>query len=662
VPDAFERQIDRFLDAPQYGERWGRHWLDVAGYADSDGYSEKDLERKYAWKYRDYVIRAFNDDKPWIDFIVEQLAGDELLAPPYANLSPEQADKLIATGFLRMGPDGTGDGAVDQNLARNETIAETIKIVSTSLLGMTVGCAQCHNHRYDPITQADYYRMRAIFEPAFDTTSWRAPNARLVSLWSEETKQKAKEVDAELAKLAEERKTALEQLVQETLDSEIAKLPEELREPARVARNTPEKERTDEQKKLLKEHPSLNVNNGSVYLYDRKRFDQHTKKYDALKSEIQAKRPPEEYAHCLTEVPGKVPPTKLFFRGDINQPRQEVAPGELTVLCSTSESAIPVNDAAVPTTGRRLAYARHLTSGKHPLVARVLVNRFWLHHFGAGLVANPGDFGTLGSPPSHPELLDWLTDEFMANGWRLKPLHRLIMNSAAYRQSSRHNQALDAVDSENALLGRMNVRRLEAETLRDAVLAVSGNLSRKMHGPPVPVTPDEVGQIIVGVDTRDSAGRPSGKVVPLGEDEFRRSVYVQSRRTMPLSMLESFDAPDMKPNCTLRNNSTVAPQSLLFMNNDFILAQADEFAKTVYESVGDDAASQVRFAWQRAFTRLPEESQLQSGLDFLAAQKAEWEAVEPPNAEKPPSIPAARRALAGYCQALLSSNPFLYVD
>jgi mono/diheme cytochrome c family protein len=210
APDAFERQIDRFLDAPQYGERWGRHWLDVAGYADSDGYSEKDLERKYAWKYRDYVIRAFNDDKPWIDFIVEQLAGDELLAPPYANLSPEQADKLIATGFLRMGPDGTGDGAVDQNLARNETIAETIKIVSTSLLGMTVGCAQCHNHRYDPITQADYYRMRAIFEPAFDTTSWRAPNARLVSLWSEETKQKAKEVDAELAKLAEERKTALE--------------------------------------------------------------------------------------------------------------------------------------------------------------------------------------------------------------------------------------------------------------------------------------------------------------------------------------------------------------------------------------------------------------------------------------------------------------------
>lgn len=661
-PDACERLVDSLLESPHYGERWGRHWLDVAGYSDSDGYSEKDLERKYAYKYRDYVIRAFNDDKPWNEFITEQLAGDELLTPPYSNLTPEQSEKLIATGFLRMGPDGTGDGAVDQNAARNETIAETIKIVSTSLLGLTVGCAQCHNHRYDPILQADYYRMRAIFEPAYDTQNWRAPSARLVSLWSEETKQKAKEVDAELAKLADERKTALEQIVQETLESEIAKLPEEVREAARTARNTPVKERTPEQQKLLKDYPSLNVNNGSVYLYDRKRVDQHNKTYDAQKAEIQAKRPAEEFAHCLTEVPGKVPVTKLFFRGDINQPRQEVAPGELAVLCTTSESSIPVDDANIPTTGRRLAYARHLTSGRHPLVARVLVNRVWLHHFGAGLVANPGDFGVLGVPPTHPELLDWLADEFMAGGWKLKSLHRLIVNSSAYRQSSRRTEELDAIDPENTLLGRMNVRRLEAETLRDAVLAASGKLSRKMFGAAVPVTPDEVGQIIVGVDTRDSAGRPSGKVVPLGEDEFRRSLYVQSRRSTPLSMLESFDAPDMRPNCTKRNNSTVAPQSLLFMNNEFVVEQADAFAKSVQTAAPDDLAVQIKLAWQRAFAREPSEAQLQAGLAFLAAQTAEWEAATPAKADKAPAVPAVQRAFAGYCQALLSSNMFLYVD
>jgi len=662
-PDAYERLVDELLASPRYGERWGRHWLDVAGYADSDGYSEKDLERKYAYKYRDYVIRAFNDDKPWTDFIIEQLAGDELLTPPYTNLIPEQAEKLIATGFLRMAPDGTGDGAVEQDLARNEVVAETIKIVSTSLLGLTVGCAQCHNHRYDPITQLDYYRLRAIFEPAHDPKNWRSPQARLVSLWTDAEKQQVAAVDAELAKNAEERKAALEQLVQETFESEVAKLAEDQRDAARAARATSEKERTPEQKQLLKDHPSLNVNGGSVYLYDRKRHDEHVKKFDALKAEIQAKRPADDFAHCLTEVAGSVPATKLFFRGDFNQPRQDVPPGELTVLCSTAADTIPLDDPQLPTTGRRLAYARQLTSGTHPLVARVIVNRVWLNHFGRGIVATPGDFGALGGRPSHAELLDWLASEFMAGGWRLKPLHRLIVLSAAYRQSSRRTDSLDAADADNQLLGRMTVRRLEAESLRDSVLAVAGKLSPKSFGPPVPVTPDEVGQIIVGVDTRDSAGRPAGKVVQLGEGEFRRSVYVQARRSTPLSMLDAFDAPDMRPNCSLRNSSTVAPQSLLLMNNEFILTQAREFANRVHSAAGDDSAAQVRLAWQLAFAESPADAQVQSGVAFLTAQTAEFDSAAPPaDAVKEPPTPPGLRALATYCQALLSSNRFLYVD
>jgi hypothetical protein len=258
----------------------------------------------------------------------------------------------------------------------------------------------------------------------------------------------------------------------------------------------------------------------------------------------------EGFVSALTEVPGKVPVTYLFNRGDHEQPRQAVAPGGLAVLDDAHPLQVPT-DTARPTTGRRLALARWLTDGKHPLTARVLVNRVWLHHFGKGLVGTPGDFGALGERPSHPELLDWLGGEFMDHGWRLKRLHRLILTSTVYRQSSRRDPAKDRLDPDNRLLGRMPVRRLEAEAVRDAILAVSGRLNRQPFGPPVPVMVDEVGQVVLGVDTRD-AGRPTNKVVPLGGQEFRRSVYVQARRSLPLTMLEAFDAPMPEPNCECR--------------------------------------------------------------------------------------------------------------
>jgi hypothetical protein len=447
APDAYERLVDELLASPAYGERWARHWLDAAGYADSDGYSEKDFERKWAWKYRDYVIRAFNNDKPWDEFLVEQLAGDELLTQPFVNLTAEQADRLVATGFLRMGPDGTGDGGINQDVGRNETIAETIKIVSTSLLGLTVGCAQCHAHRYDPISHADYYRIRSLFEPAYDWKNWRAPNARLVSMWSDETRAQAAAADQELQDVSKQRTEELDKIVGETFERELAKLPAEVQPQARAVREMPADKRTDEQKQLIKEYPFLNVDRGSVYLYVADRLTGFNKKWDDLTEATRKKRPPDDYVQCLTEVPGQIPPTKLFSRGDFNQPQQDVAPGELAVLNSGGLS-IPTDDPQIPTSGRRLAYARYLTNGRHPLVARVLVNRIWLHHFGRGLVPTAGDFGVLGERPSHPELLDWLADEFMAGGWKLKRLHRLIVTSRAYRQESRRLDELDRIDPE----------------------------------------------------------------------------------------------------------------------------------------------------------------------------------------------------------------------
>ncbi|MGD9648549.1 MAG: DUF1549 domain-containing protein, partial [Pirellulales bacterium] len=406
-PEAYERQVDELLASPAYGERWARHWLDVVGYADSEGYTAADTPRPWAYRYRDYVIRSLNDDKPWNEFLVEQLAGDELLTPPYANLTSQQADALIATGMLRMGPDGTADSGVDQQLARNEVLADTVKIVSTAVLGLTVGCAQCHAHRYDPISHRDYYRFRALFEPAYDCQNWRPPAARLVSLWSDETRAQVAAVDSELADIEKRRTAELDALVQETFERELAKLPAEVHEKARAARATAAKERSEEQQQLIKDYPFLNVDRGSVYLYLPDRLNGFTKKWETLVDETRQKRPADDYVRCLTEVPGQVPVTHLFDRGDHNQPREEVAPGELTIL-TTLEFSIEVDDPELSTTGRRLAYARHLTDGKHPLVGRVLVNRFWRHHFGRGLVATLGDFGALGEPPSHPELLNWL--------------------------------------------------------------------------------------------------------------------------------------------------------------------------------------------------------------------------------------------------------------
>lgn len=651
--DAYEKLIDRLLASQAYGEHWGRHWLDVAGYADSEGVSVEDPIRTNAWRYRDYVIRSFNADKPFDRFIVEQLAGDELLKPPYRDLMPEDIEKLEATGFLRTAADGSASPNADQKMSRLLVVSDTIKIISTSFLGLTVGCAQCHNHRYDPIPQTDYYRLWAILGPAYDIKNWRAPALRQVSLATDTDRATAKEIDAQAAKIDAERIKKQNEYIEATFEKELAKLSEDMRPKAKEARNTPDAKRSAEQKKIMRENPSLNVSAGSLYLYDKKAADELTKMTTEAAA-LRAKKPVEEFIRAMTEPVGPVSDTFLFNRGDPDQPKQAIAPGGLTIL----DEKLPLKiqkSAELPTSGRRSSFARWLTSRDQPLTARVLVNRVWLNHFGRGIVNSPGEFGRLGELPTHPELLDWLASVFMENGWSMKKLHRQILLSTTYRQTSKRDAVNDAIDPDNKLLHRMNLRRLEAESVRDAILSVSGKLNSKQFGPPVPVRENEVGQIVVGKGTKDLA-RGTVKEDPLPDGEInRRSVYVQVRRSMPVGVLETFDAPSLEPNCEFRRVSTATPQSLLLLNSEFIQDQSTKLAERVKKDAGSDAKEQAARAWKLAYGTDASEADLLAATMLIKAQEEHFKKVKS-------TTDPATRALAVYCQALLSSNRFLYVD
>lgn len=670
---AYTNLVDRLLNSPHYGERWGRHWLDLAGYADSDGYTEKDLERAWAWKYRDYVIAAFNKDKPFDDFVCEQIAGDEMVPQPHRNLSPQDIEKITATGFLRMAPDGTG--AMNDKVAQNANIADTIKIISTAFYGITIGCAQCHDHRYDPITQADYYRLRAIFEPGFNTSSWKVPAARLVSLLTDQERQIGSTIEDKAKKIDVQRLKQQEAFIAEVLEKELGKAPDKDREALRLAYRTEVKKRTPTQVALLKAWPRIQqLSAGSLYLYDTTYKTKHADTLKRMMDEaaaVRAKKPREEFLQAFDELPmheKAVPATYLFHRGEPDQPKGAVKPSDLSVLAAHRSIQIPEKNPALPTTGRRLAFAKRLTDGSHPLLARVMVNQVWSRHLGRGLVNTPNDFGQLGEKPSHPELLDWLAADFMEKGWSLKRLHRQILLSRTWRQRSLRDDSRDQIDPDNRWLSRMNVRRLEAETLRDSLLAISGRLNPKVGGKSVPVTFNEEGQVIIGIDTRDTAGRQTGKFISLQGEEHRRSIYIQARRSTPLEMFAAFDAPAMtEANCAIRPNTTVSPQSLLLMNNLYMREHAQDFAQRVITEAGGDAGQQVGRAWWLAFQRQPSMAEEQETLQFLKAQTSYYQA-HPSKLEKA-SGPSENRtvspeflALSTLSHALLSSNEFLYTD
>ncbi|MEX2558285.1 MAG: DUF1553 domain-containing protein, partial [Pirellulales bacterium] len=457
--------------------------------------------------------------------------------------------------------------------------------------------------------------------------------------------------------------------------------PEELREKLREAYNTPPDQRSEEHKALLAAHPNVNLTAGVLYQYDEAAANE-LKADQAKIAAKRAEKPVEDFVSVLSESPGVLPATHVFHRGDHRQPKQAVRPGDLTIAAAEGERfEIEDKSAELATSGRRLAFARHLVSGRHPLVGRVLANRIWLHHFGHGIVETPGDFGVLGTRPSHPELLDWLADELVRQGWSLKRVHKLIMTSTVYRQSSLREPAAGAIDGDNRLYSRFPLRRLEAEAIRDRILAAGGKLDRTLFGPPVPVEIDPVGQVVV----KDQAPR--------------RSIYVEVRRTRPASFLTAFDAPVMSVNCERRVPSTSAPQSLMLMNGDFVLKQASLMAErvraetagsvdNVAESV-DSAASaagsvasaagsgasaagsvdsaagsgdssggllarQITRAWSIAYQRGPSADELELASQFVTGQTDRLRAAGQENPEL--------AALANLCQQLFSSNEFLYVD
>ncbi len=661
-PLAYEQLVERLLASKNYGERWARHWLDVVGYADSNGYTEADSVRPHAWRFRDYVIRSMNEDKPWDQFIQEQIAGDELAGATHGDfqqavLDPKRTDQLIATAFLRMAPDGTGDTVDDAKLAKNQVIAEQIKITTSSLMGMTVACAQCHDHRYDPITQADYYRLRAVFDPAYHWEAWRAPNSRLYSLYTPEERAKAAEIEAKAKEIEVEARAMSKKFLDEIFEVEIKKVPEAEQAAFRVARDTPVAQQTPEQKALIKKYPSA-LATYSLDLYDKKKQDIVDAKM-AEATKLRATKPAEGFVMALTEVKGQMPVSKLFNRGDHDQPKQEVKPGELGILAQPQIEPFKPVPVSSGSSGRRLAYAQWLTSGKHPLVARVLVNRFWLNHMGRGIVNTPGDFGRQGELPTHPELLDYLADEFVKSGWKLKSLHRLIMLSSTYRQSSVNDASLRA-DPENRFYARFKMRRLDAETLRDSMLATTGTLVQASYGPPSGIGRDPQGRVITGIDKGTIT---THKVDPAGADDFRRSIYVQVRRSKPMTVLDTFDAPTMSPNCEMRSQTTVAPQSLLLMNDTFVLDSSRRIADRVTAEAPNDRAKQLQRVWSLLYSKTATDDDITRCLSYLDEQTKALTQYHHDIQHAKGVVPnPPQEALASLCQILCSSNRFLYVE
>jgi mono/diheme cytochrome c family protein len=668
-PDAYERLVEKLLASPQYGERWARHWMDVAGYADSDGGSSADTDRPHAWRYRDWLIRSFNDDKPLDVFLTEQLAGDEFVPRPWSNLTPRQADLLTATGFLRMPADPTA--ADYSEIARNQVMTDTIKVVTTTTMGLSVACAQCHDHRYDPISHVDYYRLRALFEPGLHWEGFRQPGARVISLYRDRDRAAAAAIEAEVKPLAEKRNAYEADAMSRALVKELEKYQEPLKAQLKAAADTPADKRTPEMNALLDANPSVKISPGVLYQYLPDAAEE-LKKMDAAIGAVRAKKPPENFLAIYDEPPDRQPPaTKRLHRGDYRQPLEEVKPGVPEVL--RPEGAVPDLSAKKPeaghSTGRRTAFAQWLFSEENPITARVLANRIWMHHFGRGLVATAGEFGRLGEPPTNPQLLDFLASELRSNGWRLKSFHRLIVLSSAYRQKATRDPGRISgdPDSDGRLLSRYPVHRLEAETIRDRTLAASGHLEPTMFGPPADVQADDSGQVVV-------AG-----------DSGRRSVYVKQKRSQPVSLMAAFDAPVMETNCERRTSATVATQSLMLLNGSFVLDESKRLALAVLdqkfvpeltspetlasaEVAKDKPADEppglpamVATVWERTMSRPPEPKDLDRSVAFV---REHVRTGAPPLPGLKGDTPRDRyaTALAHLSQSLMASNEFLYTD
>ncbi len=636
-PKAFEKVVDRLLASPQYGERWARHWLDLARYAESEGF-KSDETRPNIWRYRDYVIKSFNEDKPYDRFVQEQIAGDELW--------PDNPEAWVATGFNRHFPDESNARNLRQR--RQEILNDITDVTGAVFLGMTYGCARCHDHKFDPIRHKDYYRLQAFFAgsraqddipvvPPPEQEKYR----QQLSVWEEKTK----DVRTEMARL-------VEPVMKKIYDDAFTKFPEEIQE----AVNTPPEQRTAFQWQMYyKAKPQLNVEPDDAA---KRLRGADRERWNAMKAELAKSEPlnpgPMPLASGVVDIGREAPKTFTLAVGVYDAPKDEVEPGFLSILDPGPAKITPAPNAN--STGRRTALARWLTDRNNPLVPRVMANRIWHYHFGRGLVGTPSDFGLMGESPTHPALLDWLASTFLETGWSMKAMHRMILLSNTYQQSSSNPAAVS--DTSNRLFARYPRHRLEGEAIRDSILAVSAQLNPKMGGPSVfPELPP-------GLNPRGG-----WKVTPDPEERNRRSVYVFVRRNLRYPMFEAFDMPDTHESCARRYVSTTAPQALVLLHSKQVLEAAQSFAGRVIEQAGTDRKAQVDAAYRLAYSRQPDGSERDLALTFLASHKpiidervAKNEPLALP-AKLPETTDKAEAAsLVDFCHMLLNSNEFVYVN
>ncbi len=607
---AYEKLIDRLLASPHYGEKWGRHWLDLVRYAETNGY-ERDGPKPFVWRYRDYIIRSFNEDKPYDQFVKEQLAGDEM--------DRENPDNVIATGFYRLGL--WDDEPADHDQARADEVDDLVATTAQVFLGMTMNCARCHDHKIDPILQKDYYALAAFFRDIQPYSNNRNPRSRsnLTALSSPQTRAKYEKEYMD----REDRVTELTTALTKIEDAAIKKM------PAEDQRATEGATRAQVLKIKLKNYLT----------------DDQAKEYAKLRTEVEDLRkkpePPEQLALSVNNCLVNPPETFVFVRGNAHAPAAKVTPAFPTVL-GVPAPVIPPPAKDARTSGRRGVLADWIVAKDNPLTARVLANRLWQHHFGVGIVATSNDFGKFGTGPTHPELLDWLATEIVAGGWKLKRMHKLLMLSSSYQMSAQANPDGLRVDPANALLWRFNMRRLTAEEVRDSILTVSGQLNPKMGGPSVyPPIPKEVlaGQSVPG----------SGWSTSPPEEASRRSVYVHVKRSLLVPLLAQHDQADTDSSCPVRFTTTVPTQALGMLNGAFTNEQAAAFAERLRRDAPNDLAAQVRRAARLTTGVAPADDKVRRDVAFIEELHAKGKLSE-------------AEALKNYCLLILNTNAFIYLD
>jgi hypothetical protein len=694
-PDAYEKVVRRLLASPHYGERWGQHWLDVVRFAETNGF-ELDADRPQAWRYRDWVVRALNEDEPYDRFILEQLAGDEL-----GEKGKQEFDLCVATGFVRAGPQHVVGGNQDEAVNRQEWLTEAVTGVGNAILGLTVQCARCHDHKYDPIPQTDYYRLQAFFAAA-DNHEFKPSGPVEEQAYEAASKAHKERLRPILEQIAAIEKPCRERLRQEKL----AKLEPQYAQALALEPPT----RSPEQRRLV-EHAQvmLKVEWDELVpaLSPAERERRATLRHQLHTLELEAP-PPLPIAPGVADVIAPVPTVRVLVRGDPHTPGEEVQPGFVRALLpkdASSAAQIPTLPPGAKSSGRRTALARWLTQPDHPLTSRVIVNRLWQHHFGRGIVSTPNDFGRNGSPPTHPELLDWLAAalmdggamEYWSNGvldrsgssgshcsstpslhhshpasvppsdspspapWSLKKMHYLMVTSSAYRQSSSEVARMARLDPDNRLLWRMNRQRLDAEALRDSILEAAGTLNLQMGGPSVrvPLEPEVYATIF-------TEGEPDNlwPVTPDTRQHTRRSLYLLHKRNVRLPMLAVFDQPDMMTSCAARGETVHALQALTLMNSEFMTQQSQAMARRMLaEGAGIERLFILTLGRPpRGQEMKATEKFLQEQTALIRARMTRGEPVARLTGLPADADPTAAAAWADLCLAVFNLNEFAYVN